>query len=318
MCSLFGIIDYRGVLKAHEKNRILSVLSRKCEVRGTDATGIAYNFGGSIHVYKRPIAARKMRFRVPNGVRVIMGHTRMTTQGSAKQNYNNHPWATRNFALAHNGILWNDTFLRESELLPQTHIETDSYVAVQLLERQGAPNFQTIRAMVEKVRGSFVFTILDRRRNLYFVRGDNPLAIFDYGGFYLYASTEQILYLTEQRLGLHHQSEISVDEGEILRIAHDGTCRLERFQMHDSWRYGYSYGYSRYWDELGTASAASRGYLLDAAKMMGISPDEVQLLADYGYEDYEIEELLYHPGLLHDLTSEILCDWNGGEVGAWV
>lgn len=78
MCSLFGIIDYRGVLKAHEKNRILSVLSRKCEVRGTDATGIAYNFGGSIHVYKRPIAARKMRFRVPNGVRVIRNFKEIT------------------------------------------------------------------------------------------------------------------------------------------------------------------------------------------------------------------------------------------------
>ncbi|NBH80090.1 hypothetical protein D3Z52_18395 [Clostridiaceae bacterium] len=317
MCSLFGIIDYRGMLTAREKNRILSVLARECEVRGTDATGIAYNVGNRIHVYKRPVAARKMHFHVPNGVRVIMGHTRMTTQGSARRNCNNHPWATRDFALAHNGILQNDIFLRESEPLPPTHIETDSYVAVQLLEQQKALNFQTIRTMAEKVQGSFVFTILDRQDNLYFVRGDNPLAIFDYGGFYLYASTDQILDLTEQRLGLCHRDEIPVSEGDILCIKSDGTCHFSRFQVQDSWRYGWPYGHAWYWDESEPTFPYSENYLLDAARSMGVSSDDVQTLIGYGYSADEIEELLYYPHLLHDLVSEIRCDQNRREVSAW-
>ena len=108
MCSLFGMIDYGNVLSAHDKNRILAVLSQECEIRGTDATGIAYNFRNNIHVYKRPVAARRMHFRIPNGVNIVMGHTRMATQGAAKLNRNNHPWATKSFALAHNGVLWND------------------------------------------------------------------------------------------------------------------------------------------------------------------------------------------------------------------
>ena len=41
------------------------------------------------------------------------------------------------FALAHNGILGNDRLLRKKKKLPVTRIETDSYVAVQLLERYG-------------------------------------------------------------------------------------------------------------------------------------------------------------------------------------
>ena len=53
MCSLFGLIDYQNALTTRQKNRILQVLGKECEVRGTDATGIAYNFGGSIKVYKR-------------------------------------------------------------------------------------------------------------------------------------------------------------------------------------------------------------------------------------------------------------------------
>ena len=56
MCSLFGLIDYQNALTTRQKNRILQVLGKECEVRGTDATGIAYNFGDSIKVFKRPLA----------------------------------------------------------------------------------------------------------------------------------------------------------------------------------------------------------------------------------------------------------------------
>ena len=82
MCSLFGLIDYDKKLTTKQKKRIVNTLARECEVRGTDATGIAYNFAGRMRIYKRPLPAHKMRLHVPNGVNVVMGHTRMTTQGS--------------------------------------------------------------------------------------------------------------------------------------------------------------------------------------------------------------------------------------------
>ena len=37
MCCLFGLIDYAGRFSAYDKNRIIAVLSKECEVRGTDA-----------------------------------------------------------------------------------------------------------------------------------------------------------------------------------------------------------------------------------------------------------------------------------------
>ena len=139
MCSLFGLIDYDKKLTTKQKKRIVNTLARECEVRGTDATGIAYNFAGRMRIYKRPLPAHKMRLHVPNGVNVVMGHTRMTTQGSEKHNQNNHPFAGKadgkSFALAHNGVLWNDKDLKLLEQLPVTSVETDSYVAVQLIER---------------------------------------------------------------------------------------------------------------------------------------------------------------------------------------
>ena len=48
------------------------------------------------------------------------------------------------------------------------------------------------------------------------------------------------------------------------------------------------------------------GDLFDAAKSMGVSEDEVQALLDYGCDPDEIEELLYDPALLHEMTGELL------------
>ena len=125
MCCLFGIYAYRGSLTAVQKRRLISSLATASEARGTDATGIAYNCDGHLAVYKRPWPAHLMRFRLPENVRCVMGHTRMTTQGDEKKHCNNHPVVGTSgmpFALAHNGIIYNDKELRQERKLPDTNI----------------------------------------------------------------------------------------------------------------------------------------------------------------------------------------------------
>ena len=60
----------------------------------------------------------------------------------------------------------NDRLLQRSKNLPKTHIVTDSYVAVQLLEKQNALNFNSLRKVAEQVQGTFVFTVLDAQYNI--------------------------------------------------------------------------------------------------------------------------------------------------------
>ena len=109
MCCLFGMLDYKNRFNAKQKNKIISILSVACEARGTDATGIAYNHNGHLSVYKRPLAAHKMRFNIPD-VDLIMGHTRMTTQGNentisitthftARLVIPNLPWLTMEYCI---------------------------------------------------------------------------------------------------------------------------------------------------------------------------------------------------------------------------
>ena len=312
MCSLFGLIDFDKRLTAKQKNRILNTLARECEVRGTDATGIAYNIAGRMRIFKRPLPAHKMRLRIPSGVHVVMGHTRMTTQGSEKRNQNNHPFAGKadgkTFALAHNGVLWNDKTLKLTEALPETSVETDSYVAVQLIEKKKALDFDSLQAMAEKVEGSFVFTVLDNEDSIWFVIGDNPLCLFYYDGFLIYASTEEILIKTVKKLRLGAPTSVrKLGEGEILKIDRTGRVTTGSFTPQTSylhwWRYRPYYGSFKLDRD---DDRQLFGDLFDAAKSMGVSEDEIQALLDYGCDPDEIEELLYDPTLLHEMTGELL------------
>ena len=178
MCCLFGLIDTRLRFTGKEKSKMLHALATVSEVRGTDATGIAYHTGEQLCIYKRPIPGHKLKFYMRDDTRVGMGHTRMTTQGKASKNRNNHPFhgiiRNKPFALAHNGVLYNDLDLRRKLGLPKTRIETDSYIGVQLIEQKGSLDFSSLRYMAEQVEGSFTFTVLDEGQPLY-RQGGQPI-----------------------------------------------------------------------------------------------------------------------------------------------
>ena len=215
MCGLFGMLDYGKNFTGRQRAALLSALAAESEARGTDAAGIAYSSRGVLHVYKRPVPAHKLRFSVPDDASVIMGHTRMATQGNAKRNCNNHPFLGRarncRFALAHNGVLRNDRALRRQMKLPRTKIQTDSYAAVQLIERKNALDLASLQYMAEQVEGSFTFTLLDEANRWYLVKGDNPLCLYHYPrlGVYLYASTEEILRKALRKQGLGKPKRIA-------------------------------------------------------------------------------------------------------------
>ena len=305
MCCLFGMIDCHGRFNAREKAHILSVLASECEERGTDATGIAYCSHGHLTIYKRPLAAHRLRFRIPEDSRVIMGHTRMTTQGKASRNRNNHPFlgnaAGEMFALAHNGILYNDQLLRRTNHLPRTKIETDSYIAVQLIEQKKALDFFSLKYMAEQVEGTFTFTVLDQQEHLYFVKGDNPLCLYHYPrhGVYLYASTEAILTraLNRLHLPLDNPERIDLMCGDILKISASGQQAMSAF---DASSLVLPWGYWPMWPDSRktprkkkTAEQEYLDELKSVACCYGFSPESVDRLLESGFSTDDIEEFLY-------------------------
>ena len=87
MCALFGWLDYKGSMSDKLLKKLTQALANAAEERGMDASGIAYVKNGKVTIYKRPKPAHKIHFNAPSRTRAIMGHTRITTQGNEKFNY---------------------------------------------------------------------------------------------------------------------------------------------------------------------------------------------------------------------------------------
>lgn len=301
MCCLWGIIDYGDHLSRRQKSRLLTVLATESQARGTDATGVAYNSAGALHIFKRPVEPRKFHPIIPRDAQVLMGHTRMTTQGSEKKNHNNHPFLGEldgeSFALAHNGVLHNDFALKHTHHLPTTKIETDSYVGVQLIEKQRTLSPDSLKFMAEQVEGSFVFTTLDEDNTISFVKGDNPLSIhhFPQLGLYLYASTEEILSKVIGRSWLRYEEfeVIETSGGDILQIDKFGRRQVSHFEMSDPWA-KWDGRYSFYQPSFYLSGDAHVRELKAVAYSFGYTPEDIDKLLEEGFSPDEIEDALYY------------------------
>ncbi len=228
MCSLFGWLDYQGIIPHKVLRKLTQALANAAEERGTDAAGISYINEGKVVIYKRPKPAHKLHFDPPEGTRAVMGHTRMATQGDKSQNFNNHPFhgvaGDTEFAFAHNGVMWNDRELRKDKIIPYTYIETDSYAACQLIETQDKLDFDSLKYMAEAVEGSFTFTVLDEYNSLYIVKGSNPMCLLHFPvlGLYVYASTESIMKKALKQVGLHKFANERINTDEVILFALTG------------------------------------------------------------------------------------------------
>ena len=305
MCGLVGYLSYSDKNIKNLKKLTNSLMAQAAE-RGADAAGIAFCTKQKIALLKESRSAKELEFKHGDGVKALIGHTRHSTQGSEKKNYNNHPFLGKTsggkFALAHNGVLINDYDLKKSLKLPETRIETDSYVAVQLIEKKGLLSFESLKYMSEKVCGSFSFSVLDECGNIYLVKGDSPLCLLHFPKLkiYVYASTKEILFRALIDSPLFESVSrcefefVDIDEGDILKLCADGSVEKDSFEYRmyvgkNWWDYG-CYGmkshhgnYNKeYIDDL-KAVAAYNGYY----------PEDIDNLLECGFSFEEIEEYIY-------------------------
>lgn len=310
MCALFGWLDYKHTMSHKVLKKLTQALANAAEERGTDATGISYIRDGKVVIFKRPKPAHKIHFNAPDGTTAIMGHTRLATQGNQKFNQNNHPFpghADKEFSFAHNGVLYNDVELRKEKNLPDTHIETDSYIAVQLIEQQKKLDFNSLKNMAETVQGNFTFTVLDEDNSLYIIKGSNPMCLlhFEMLGLYVYASTESIMKNALRKVNMLSflYTRIETAHGDIIKIDKNGTITRSEFEGKEDFRYASFMRYYDDWEE--DYYNQHEQLLLDMCNCYGIDENDVILLLDYGYSADEIEDMLCDYSLITDTVKAI-------------
>lgn len=308
MCGLFGFSSYKNEVSKQKLDNLLNSLAFESQIRGTHATGIAYNNKKhKLVIQKDSKAADDMNFQIPKEIQSVIGHTRFSTQGSYHHNFNNHPFPgkTKNgkFALCHNGVISNDKLLRVEKNLPKPKVETDSYIAVELLQLQDVINHKTLKEMAEAVEGSFTFTVLDHNNTIFLVKGENPLSVLHFKklGLYVYASTDEILWKALVDSGFIPQikkgeyTEVPITEGQILSISKDGKLEYSEFEFMD-----YSY-YPRWYNYTSTCTAtkdmdANELYIEEIKTMasyVGYDADFVDRMLAQGFTAQEIEDFIY-------------------------
>lgn len=122
--------------------------------------------------------------------KVMILHTRMKTQGSEKNNANNHPLFSKNgIAIVHNGIIYND---KEIIGKKQRDGEVDSESILHLLSAKTKGD--RLKRLFDRIEGSFAVAVIDRNDpdKLILIKKDNPIDLY-------YDSGDDILYFCSER-----------------------------------------------------------------------------------------------------------------------
>ena len=184
MCGIIGYTGSQGALP-----HLLAGLEA-LEYRGYDSAGVSVlhsNTGALITVRAGGKLERlKERLKTHPEAKLShcgIGHTRWATHG-APDDKNAHPHTTPRLSLVHNGIIENDSELREAvflhgiTLLSETDTEVAAWVIDGIYAATGDP-IATLFAATAQMRGSFAFALLfcDRPGEIYAIRRDSPLIL---------------------------------------------------------------------------------------------------------------------------------------------
>lgn len=177
MCGIGGF--YRGS-EGEIPLDLINTLWCSLEDRGTHASGIVVGWKDS----DKPLAKkndkksslnRKMlELASGKNTEYVLLHTRYTTQGSTKNNGNNHPVVGHGITLTHNGVLSNDDYVFKQLKVNRLHdVDTEAINA--------ALSVMSPKWMIENIRGSMSLAWVETNKSPdevhLLTNGQNPLVI---------------------------------------------------------------------------------------------------------------------------------------------
>ena len=204
MCGIMGYYCFSG--KRPQKDKISDLFSL-LQSRGTDASGFAFiKEGGGLIVHKAPIRSSEMvktkEWKDLSLPKAMILHTRMKTQGTEKNNANNHPLFSKNgYAIVHNGIVYND-----KEIIGKRNrdAEVDSEAILSLISIKTKGD--NIKRLFDKIEGSFAVAAVSSSEpnNLMLIKKDNPIQLY-------YNSEDDIFYFSSERERMQESLEIKAE-----------------------------------------------------------------------------------------------------------
>ena len=177
-----GIVGYTG-----KKNAVLLLLDslELLEHRGYDSVGIGYidKESNEVRIQKCVGRVRDLRGQFTRATKKSncgIGHTRWATHGGVFEK-NAHPHRSGKVTIVHNGIVENYKELADDyDLSFLLQSETDTEVVAALLNHYYLGDAkETIRTVVNKIKGTFAFVVMfdDQPGVIYAVRNVSPIVL---------------------------------------------------------------------------------------------------------------------------------------------
>ena len=177
MCGIFGIaIGENLKLSPKELMRIVNSIFKLSESRGKEASGLAVRFQNSIYVFKEPITSSKLvktqqykelfnqtlKAKAYDGIQLkapilVLGHSRLQTNGQSEINTNNQPVVKDGAIGIHNGIIVNDVQLwsQFSQITKKYDVDTEVFLSLLHMYRdQGKSLVESVKLVFGQIEGS--------------------------------------------------------------------------------------------------------------------------------------------------------------------
>lgn len=215
MCGIAGFSLSRS--ESLDTRKLTRALLASIEVRGKDATGIAYRDGDKVRLAKTAVPASRFGVDRMAPTTVAILHTRFATKGSPENNANNHPIVSGNVVGVHNGHLSNDDAVFDY-LGVQRNADVDSEAAFALINRSKVHPTKVLASL--EGRAALAWINLKDANTLHLARvAGSPLAIGQTRkGSLIFASTADLLRQACWRAGLGLAWSDEIEEWTYLKV----------------------------------------------------------------------------------------------------
>jgi glucosamine--fructose-6-phosphate aminotransferase (isomerizing) len=240
MCGIAGFCLNPKEHKRVTVSDLTSQMLLDIEHRGQHATGGAWinPVTGKRVIRKAPVTATKFikaSENLGNNAQSCILHTRWATQGSPKDNNNNHPIPHGRIVLTHNGHIAND-----NELFKQLKVKrnglVDSEAVTALIAHSKAP----VTEVLEQVQGTAALAWLesDAPNVLHLARlNSSPLWIgLTVGGSLVYGSTEDTIENASIIIGSDLDWKYRASEGEYFKVKDGVIAEYSQFKPYKNTR----------------------------------------------------------------------------------
>lgn len=260
MCGIFGIVSGPG-RSATQVGRYASSLFKLSESRGKEASGLALLADGELQICKQPTPATKFiktkryhdifktleeKRRAQNGAAsspvVLIGHSRLVTNGLREYHYNNQPVVASGVVAIHNGIVVNDRELWGGISAVKRAYEVDTEVITALVREfltEGRTLTSAVQEAFRRIEGATSVALLFEDLHAVVLATNNGSIYFTDqvpGHEIIFASEEQILkeFLQQHEIQSTEITHLRPGRGCLVELG--AVVKLTSFSLADDGR----------------------------------------------------------------------------------